>query len=43
VTTSTVTDTETKTYGSFIIGDSSVSGRNFIGYVDELLIEGETS
>lgn len=38
VTTATVTDATTRTFTNIIIGDSSVSGRNFIGYIDDFRV-----
>jgi hypothetical protein len=38
ITTSTYTDSSTRNLSGLIIGDSSVSGRNFVGYVDDFRI-----
>jgi hypothetical protein len=38
ITTSTYTDSSTLDLSGMIIGDSSVSGRNFVGYIDEFRI-----
>jgi hypothetical protein len=38
ITTSTRTETTTRDFSGLIIGDSSVSGRYFVGYIDELRI-----
>lgn len=38
ITTSTYTDSNTRDLSGLIIGDSSVSGRNFVGFIDEFRI-----
>jgi hypothetical protein len=38
ITTSTYTDSSTRDLSGMIIGDSSVSPRNFVGYIDEFRI-----
>jgi hypothetical protein len=38
ITTSTYTDSSTRDLSGLIIGDSSVSGRNFVGFIDDFRI-----